>query len=79
MNKIWEIYWDYIKEYELSFTFNNGKKKIVNLQPHLTGEVFGELLDKKKFIQYALTPVTIKWDNGGDFAPKFLYYIGAET
>ena len=70
---------DYIKGYELALTFNDGKKKIVNLQPHLTGEVFGELLDKNKFIQYALTPVTIEWANGADLAPEFLYEIGAEA
>jgi hypothetical protein len=45
----------------------------------LTGEVFGELLDKTKFIQYALTPVTIEWANGADLASKFLYKIGAEA
>ena len=45
----------------------------------MTGEVFGELLDKKKFIQYALTPVTIEWANGADLAPEFLYEIGAEA
>lgn len=70
---------DYIKGYELALTFNDGKKKIVDLQPHLTGEVFGELLDKKLFIQYALTPVTIEWANGADLAPEFLYEIGAEA
>ena len=51
---------EYIKEYELALTYNDGKKKVVNLQPHLTGEAFGELLDKNKFIQYALPPITIE-------------------
>ena len=39
-------------------------------------EVFGELLDKAKFVQYGLTPVTIEWANGADLAPEFLYGIG---
>ena len=45
---------DYIRNYELLVTFSDGSKKIVNLEPYLTGEVFGELLDKEKFVQYGL-------------------------
>lgn len=50
---------DYIRNYELLVTFSDGSKKIVNLEPYLTGEVFGELLDKEKFVQYGLTRATI--------------------
>lgn len=67
---------DYIRNYELLVTFNDGNKKLVNLEPYLTGEVFGELLDKDKFVQYGLTRVTIEWANGADLAPEFLYEIG---
>lgn len=70
---------DYIKDYELLVTFSDGNKKIVDLRPHLVGEVFGELLDKDKFIQYGLTRVTIEWANGADLAPEFLYEIGTEA
>ena len=55
---------DYIRNYELLVTFSDGSKKIVNLEPYLTGEVFGELLDKEKFVQYGLTRATIEWANG---------------
>lgn len=67
---------DYIKDYELLITFSDGSRKIVNLKPYLTGEVFGELLDMKKFIQYGLTRTTIEWANGADLAPEFLHDIG---
>ncbi len=67
---------DYIKDYELLITFSDKSRKIVDLKPYLTGEVFGELLDKEKFIQYGLTRVTIEWANGADLAPEFLYEIG---
>ena len=67
---------DYIKDYELLVTFNDGSKKNVDLKPYLTGEVFGDLLDKDKFIKYGLTRVTIEWANGADLAPEFLYEIG---
>jgi hypothetical protein len=67
---------DYIKDYELLLTFSNGEKRLIDLQPYLTGDVFAELLDKEQFIQYGLTPVTIEWANGADLAPEFLYEIG---
>ncbi|MBO7545140.1 MAG: DUF2442 domain-containing protein [Paludibacteraceae bacterium] len=67
---------DYQGDYRLSLTFSNGAHRTVDLKPYLTGEVFGPLLDKELFIQYALTPITIEWVNGADFAPEFLYEIG---
>ncbi|WP_178797491.1 DUF2442 domain-containing protein [Bacteroidaceae bacterium] len=67
---------DYIKDYKLLVTFSDGSKKEVDLEPYLTGEVFGELLDKDKFIQYGLTRTTIEWANGADLAPEFLHEIG---
>ena len=63
-------------DYRLALTFNDGVSKRIDLKPYLTGEVFGELLDKRQFIQYALTPVTIEWANGADLAPEFLYENG---
>lgn len=67
---------DYIKDYEILVTFSDESKKKVDLEPYLTGEVFGELRDKNKFIQYGLTRTTIEWANGADLAPEFLHEIG---
>lgn len=67
---------DYIKDYQLLVAFSDGCKKTVDLRPYLSGEVFGELLDRDKFIQYGLTQDTIEWVNGADLAPEFLYEIG---
>jgi hypothetical protein len=67
---------DYVKDYELLITFSDGSRKLVDLKPYLTGEIFGELLDKDKFVQYGLTHTTIEWANGADLAPEFLYDIG---
>ena len=69
---------DYLKDYQLRLTFSDGVVKDVDLEPHLTGKVFETLLDKRAFIQYGLTPFTIEWANGVDFAPEFLYSIGIE-
>jgi hypothetical protein len=67
---------DYVKDYELLLTFSDGIRKLCNLKPYLTGEVFGELIDLEKFIQYGLTGYTIEWANGADLAPEFLHEIG---
>lgn len=74
MLRIFDV--DYLGGYTLKIKFSDGAVKIVDLEPYLTGEVFGELLDKEKFIQYGLTRVTIEWANGADLAPEFLYEIG---
>ena len=52
---------DYVRNYELLLTFNDGVRKLVDLKPYLTGEVFGPLLDNDLFIQYGLTRNTIEW------------------
>ena len=70
---------DYIKDYQLELTFNDDKKKIVDLRNHLDGEIFKPLKDLAFFRQYGLTSWTIEWSNGADFAPEFLYEIGQEN
>lgn len=67
---------DYVKDYELLLTFSDGSRKLCDLGPYLTGEVFGELKDIEKFVQYGLTGYTIEWANGADLAPEFLHDIG---
>ena len=67
---------DYVKDYKLLLSFNDGSRKLADLKPYLTGEVFGELLDLEKFTQYGLTGYTIEWANGADLAPELLHDIG---
>ena len=67
---------NYVKDYELLLTFSDGTRKLADLNPYVTGEVFGELLDLDKFTQFGLTGYTIEWANGTDLAPEFLHDIG---
>ena len=67
---------DYIKDYTLEMTFSDGVRKRMDFRPILQGEVFGELIDKAKFVQYGLTKSTIEWANGADIAPEYLYEHG---
>jgi hypothetical protein len=62
----------YVDDYKLKLTFNNGVTGEIDLQPELYGEIFEPLQDKSLFQQVYLTGRTIEWPNGADFAPEFL-------
>jgi hypothetical protein len=66
---------EYLEDYKLKLTFNNGAEGIVDLEKELYGEVFEPLRDKDLFKQVFLTSRTIEWPNGADFAPEFLLEI----
>jgi len=67
---------NYINDFVIQISFNDGTSKIVNLQEYLLGEVFEPLKDKNYFKNFKLSLNTIAWENGADFAPEFLYEIG---
>jgi hypothetical protein len=66
----------HVSGYKIALTFNDGRKKIVNLEEELYGEVFEPLKNIEYFKHFKLNPFTIEWDNGADFSPEFLYNIG---
>ncbi len=68
----------YMSEYKLQLTFEEGSLRLVNLEPHLDGEIFEPLKDINYFKTVRVNPDldTIVWDNGADMSPDFLYEIG---
>jgi len=58
----------------LLLTFNDGKKRRIDLFPVLTGPIFRPLRDAEFFSRVTLDPVagTVVWPNGADFAPEYL-------
>ncbi len=68
----------YVSEYKLLLTFENRVNKLVDLEPHLDGEIFEPLKDIDYFRTVRVDPDTdtIVWDNGADVSPDFLYEIG---
>ncbi len=68
-----------LEAYKLSVAFNDGVVKEVDLQNELYGEVFEPLKDPAYFRQVAVNPETntIEWPNGADYAPEYLYRLGA--
>jgi hypothetical protein len=65
----------YLDGFRLLLTFQQGKKKVIDLANHLNGEVFEPLRDVSYFRTVKVDPEldTITWDNGADFAPEFLF------
>jgi hypothetical protein len=65
--------------YTLRMTFNDGKRKTVNVLPLLHGPVFEPLRDPVYFAQATLDSIcgTVVWPNGADFAPEALRDLAA--
>ena len=72
---------DYVSEYKIIVTFENGERKKVDLKDRLIGPVFQPLKEldffRKVFVDKNLG--TIAWPNGADKAPELLYKIGQVT
>lgn len=66
---------EYLHDYVIWVSFNDGIEGEVDLQDELEGELFEPLKDKNKFRSFKVDPVlgTIVWENGADLAPEFLH------
>jgi len=71
----------FISRYQLLLAFEDGVRKLVDMEPHLDGEIFEPLKDVDYFKTVRVNPDidTIAWENGADFSPDFLYEVGTEV
>jgi hypothetical protein len=69
---------EYLRDYQLQLTFNNGSVILVDLEGKLDGPIFKPLQDPDYFRQVSVNNETntIEWPNGADFAPEYLIEIG---
>ena len=67
----------YIAAYRLWLQFADGAQGEIDLEPELWGEMFEPLRDQTYFqtVQLDKELNTIRWANGADFAPEFLYQL----
>ena len=63
----------YVRDYLIEIKFNDGKKKVINFEPWLTGPIFRPLKSKVYFKKFFIDGPTIAWPNGADIAPETLY------
>ncbi len=73
MENIWIIRAEYVKEFEIELSFNDGLSGIVNLESYLNKPIFEPLNNVEFFKKFKLGSWTLEWENGADFAPEFLY------
>jgi hypothetical protein len=69
----------YLGDYKILASFDNGETKIVDLEKTLfneTRKIFEPLKDKKYFQNFSIKFNTTTWENEVDFAPEYLYEIG---
>ena len=70
---------NYIRDFIIEITFDDGTKKVVDVSPLLTGEMFEPLKDPRIFAKLTIDPIskTIVWPNGADIAPEALNNLPA--
>ena len=66
---------EYIEEYKIRITFEDGAVGVIDLYGDLWGEVFEPLKDLNNVRAFKIDPElqTIVWPTGADLAPEFLY------
>jgi len=66
---------EYIEEYRILITFNNGVSGVVDLKDTLWGAMFEKLKDYNAFRKFEVSDVvhTIRWENDADLSPEYLY------
>ncbi len=67
---------EYIEDYKLRITFNNGEIRIVDFVPLMQKGICRKLQDKSYFRSFTLDPFTVDWNNEIGFAPEYLYEVG---
>ena len=66
---------EYVGEYRIRLTYEDGTRGEVDLEHELWGEVFEPLRDVERFKTFRIDAElgTLVWPNGADLAPEFLY------
>ncbi len=64
---------EYVKDYVLRLTFNDGKIKLVDFLPLAQEGICTKLKDLAYFKSFKLDPWSVDWNNEIGFAPEYLY------
>lgn len=65
---------EYVRDYKICVTFDDGLRGIIDLEGELWGEVFEPLQDPDLFRRFRVDTEldTIVWPTGADLAPEFI-------
>jgi hypothetical protein len=75
MDLVWITKADYVKDYKIELTFNNGLICVVDLEDNMNSNLFKPLKNKDYFKKFTLDSWTLTWDDKLDFSPEFLYEL----
>ena len=64
---------DYVSDYKLDITFDDGTRKLVDVSQWFKGPMFEPLRKKAYFKKFFIEATSIAWPNGVDIAPEALY------
>ena len=64
---------EYVRDYVLDITFNDGTEKLVDFSQWFNGPIFEPLKNKVYFRKFFIEGATVGWPNGADIAPETLY------
>ncbi|MBO7625374.1 MAG: DUF2442 domain-containing protein [Bacteroidales bacterium] len=67
---------EYMHDYTLKLTFNNGAIKMVDFTPLMQKGICKKLQNMNYFRSFTLDPFTVDWNNEIGFAPESLYERG---
>jgi hypothetical protein len=72
---------EYLDGYRVLVEFEDGIRKVIDLEQYLDGPIFEPLKAPAYFRRVSYNPdiETIVWPNDADFSPDFLYEIGQTT
>lgn len=68
-----------MENFNLLIQFDNGERKIYDVQPHICGNWYGMLGDKDYFKTVQTDGYTVAWQEGQDLCPDDLYYLSTEV
>lgn len=64
-----------LEQFNMQLDFEDGTKKVVNLEPFLRGPIFQPVRQTRQmFCDVRIEGGTIAWANGADIDPDVLYY-----
>ncbi len=75
MELVWVTDATYVGGYKIALTFNDGLRKVVDMENyHFTG-IFEPLKNIENFKKFHLSDWSVEWSNGIDIAPETLYLM----
>tara|TARA_R110001592_G_scaffold314595_1_gene590279 strand:+ start:306 stop:557 length:252 start_codon:yes stop_codon:yes gene_type:complete len=75
----WIIRAEYVKDYRIHITFNDGVSGEIDFSNEFDGEIFEPLMNKAYFASFHIEGHTLAWENGADFAPEYLRALLGEN